>query len=118
MNKNNCFFYYCIFYGILAVICLIGIKQLYIFFFIFLALCVLYAYLTYKHRNDKPHPIVQKIIDKRNEKKRAKGKTVNGTPKTHEQIKKKYKARLAEINEEFDFDYDKEEEQQENADNE
>lgn len=117
MNKNKSYFYHCIFYGVLAVICLIGIKQLYIFFFIFLALCALYAYLTYKHRNDKPHPIIQKIIDKRNEKKRAKGKTDNGRPKTDKQLKAEYKARLAEIDEDFDFDYDKEE-QQENADNE
>ena len=106
-KKKSCFFC-CVFYGIVAIICLIGIKTLYVFFFIFAALSGLYGYLAYKHRKDQPHPLLQKFINKRNEKRQAKGKPVDGDFISRKQLKSEYKTRLAEIESEFAFDYDAE----------
>lgn len=105
MFKKKSYFSLCIFYGVIAILCLIGIKTMFPFFIIFAALSALYGFLAYKHQNDKPHPLMQKIIDKRNAKKKEKGQMVNGVPKTHKQLKAEYKARLSEIENEFAFDY-------------
>lgn len=106
MIKKKSYLLSCIFYGIIAVLCLLGIKTLYIFFMIFAALCAFYGYLAYKHRNDKAHPLMQKIMDNRNERKQNKRKSDNDTMKSHKQLKAEYKARLNEIENEFNFDYD------------
>jgi hypothetical protein len=108
MFRQKGYFSRCILYGIIAIICLIGIKTLYIFFFIFGGLSGLYGYLAYKHRNDKPHPLLQNIAKKRDEKKQAKGKPVDGNNVSRKEIKSQYKKRLAEIEREFDFDYEAE----------
>lgn len=103
--KKKSYFTNCIIYGIIALICLVGIKTLYFFFFIFTALSVFYGYLAYKHRNDQPHPLLSKILEKRNEKKKANGNSVGGTHVSRKELKAQYKSRLAEIEKEFDFDY-------------
>lgn len=109
MFKKKSYFNSCIFYGVIAILCLLGIQNLFPFFIIFSSLAALYGYFAYKHQNDKPHPLLQKIIDKRNARKRAKGQVVNGVPKTHKELKAEYKARLSEIENEFAFDYSDEE---------
>lgn len=100
-----------ILYGVIALICLIGIKQLYIFFFIFLALCGLNVFFAYKHRDDKPHPIIQELHNRKKKKKEEKKEIKNN----RKQLKVDYKNRLEQIEEDFDFDYGDEDDEEANT---
>lgn len=104
MTKKKRFKATAIMYGILAVICLISIKQLYMLFIFCAALCVINGYLAYKHKDDKPNPIIQKAADKiRINKRQSKEDKIS-----RKKLKQEYKERLKEIEKEYDFDYDEE----------
>lgn len=98
-----------ILYGILVLVCFVKITSMYPFALIFAALTAFNAYMAYKHRNDKPHPLVAQMKKKHDEKK----KEEKDKKAMEKQRKSDYKNRLEAIDEEFDyFDYGDEEDEE------
>lgn len=99
-----------ILYGILVLVCFLKITSMYPFALVFAALTAFNAYMAYKHRNDKPHPLVAQMKKKHDEKKTEQ----RDKKEMEKQRKTDYKNRLNAIDEEFDdFDYGDEEETEE-----
>lgn len=101
MTKEKRFKATAILYGILAIICLVGIKHLFFLFIICACLCIINGYLAYRHKGEQPNPIIQKLMKKIDESKQRKKDEKNNK----KQLKQEYKERLKQIDEEFKFDY-------------
>ena len=101
MTKGKRFKATAILYGILAVICLVGIKHLFFLFIICACLCIINGYLAYRHKDEQPSPIIQKVMRKIGESKQRK----KDEKSNKKQLKQEYKERLKQIDEEFELDY-------------
>lgn len=89
-------------YGILTFVCIIFIKSMWTFAIIFAALTAFNIFMAVKHKNDRPHPLVETAMKKHLEQKQEK----TDKKAMEKQRKAEYNARIEKIEKEFDdFDY-------------